>query len=79
MREKQVAFTQPYRQTLSGVVVTTKGAAHRFADLKGKKLGVVKGTVHQRYLHDKQKGVNVIEYDNDASALAALKEGNVNA
>ncbi len=72
MREKQVAFTQPYRQTLSGVVVTTKGAAHRFADLKGKKLGVVKGTVHQRYLHDKQKGVNVIEYDNDASALAAL-------
>ena len=30
-------------------------------------------------MHDKQKGVNVIEYDNDASALAALKEGNVNA
>lgn len=56
MREKQVAFTQPYRQTLSGVVVTEKGAAHRFADLKGKKLGVVKGTVHQHYLHDKQKG-----------------------
>ena len=79
MREKQVAFTQPYRQTLSGVVVTTKGAAHLFADLKGKKLGVVKGTVHQHYLHDKQKGVDVIEYDNEASALAALKEGSVNA
>ncbi|HHG8774925.1 TPA: arginine ABC transporter substrate-binding protein [Raoultella planticola] len=78
MREKQVAFTQPYRQTLSGVVVTAKDAAHRFADLKDKKLGVVKGTVHQHYLHDKQKGVNVIVYDNDASALGALKDGSVN-
>jgi arginine transport system substrate-binding protein len=36
MREKQVAFSHPYRQALSGVVVTAKDA-HTFADLKGKK------------------------------------------
>ena len=37
MREKQVAFSHPYRQALSGVVVTAKDAAHTFADLKDKK------------------------------------------
>lgn len=77
MREKQVAFTQPYRQALSGVVVTAKGAAHHFTDLKGKTLGVVKGTIHQHYLQDKQKGVNIQMYANSDDALGALKAGSV--
>lgn len=75
MREKQVAFTHPYRQELSGVVVTAKDAAHTFADLKDKKLGVVKGTIHQHYLRDKQKTVHAVSYESDGSALNALKEG----
>ncbi len=75
MREKQVAFSHPYRQALSGVVVTAKDAAHTFADLKDKKIGVVKGTLHQHYLRDKQKGVHAVPYDSDESALSALKEG----
>ena len=62
MREKQVAFSQPYRQELSGVVVTAKDAAHGFADLQGKKLAVVKGSVHQRYLRDKQKGIQTVAF-----------------
>ena len=75
MREKQVAFSHPYRQELSGAIVTAKDAAHTFADLKDKKLGVVKGTIHQHYLRDKQKAVHVQPYDSDESALNALKEG----
>lgn len=75
MREKQVAFSHPYRQELSGAIVTAKDAAHTFADLKDKKLGVVKGTIHQHYLRDKQKAVHVLPYDSDESALNALKEG----
>ena len=75
MREKQVAFSHPYRQALSGVVVTAKDAAHTFADLKDKKIGVVKGTLHQHYLRDKQKAVHAVPYDSDESALRALKEG----
>ncbi|MDU3717659.1 MAG: transporter substrate-binding domain-containing protein [Klebsiella michiganensis] len=75
MREKQVAFSHPYRQALSGVVVTAKDAAHTFADLKDKKIGVVKGTLHQHYLRDKQKAVHAVPYDSDESALSALKEG----
>ncbi|HBZ4248543.1 TPA: transporter substrate-binding domain-containing protein [Klebsiella aerogenes] len=77
MREKQVAFSQPYRQELSGVVVTAKDAAHGFADLQGKKLAVVKGSVHQRYLRDKQKGIQTVAFDSDSDALAALKSGEV--
>jgi arginine transport system substrate-binding protein len=57
MREKQVAFSRPYRQALSGVVIVNKDVAHTFADLKAKKVGVVKGTLHQHYLRDKQKAV----------------------
>ena len=75
MREKQVAFSHPYRQALSGVIVTAKGAAHTFADLKDKKIGVVKGTLHQHYLRDKQKAVHAVPYDSDESALSALKQG----
>lgn len=75
MREKQVAFSHPYRQALSGVVVTAKDAAHTFADLKDKKIGVVKGTLHQHYLREKQKAVHAVPYDSDESALSALKEG----
>ncbi|STS87784.1 ArtI [Klebsiella variicola] len=55
MREKQVAFSRPYRQALSGVVIVNKDVAHTFADLKAKKIGVVKGTLHQHYLRDKQR------------------------
>lgn len=62
---------------LSGVVVTAKDAAHGFADLQGKKLAVVKGSVHQRYLRDKQKGIQAVAFDNDSDALAALKSGEV--
>lgn len=36
MREKQVAFSRPYRQALSGVVIVNKDVAHTFADLKAK-------------------------------------------
>ena len=32
MREKQVAFSRPYRQALSGVVIVNKDVAHTFAD-----------------------------------------------
>ena len=38
MREKQVAFSRPYRRVaLSGVVIVNKDVAHTFADLKAKK------------------------------------------
>ena len=77
MREKQVAFSRPYRQALSGVVIVNKDVAHTFADLKAKKIGVVKGTLHQHYLRDKQKAVQAIPYDDVASALAALKAGEI--
>ncbi|HCQ9073698.1 TPA: transporter substrate-binding domain-containing protein [Klebsiella pneumoniae] len=77
MREKQVAFSRPYRQALSGVVIVNKDVAHTFADLKAKKVGVVKGTLHQRYLRDKQKAVQAVPYDDVASALAALKAGQI--
>ncbi|WP_447317201.1 transporter substrate-binding domain-containing protein, partial [Klebsiella pneumoniae] len=68
MREKQVAFSRPYRQALSGVVIVNKDVAHTFADLKAKKVGVVKGSLHQRYLRDKQKAVQAVPYDDVASA-----------
>jgi len=78
MRERRVAFTQPYRQQLSGVVVSAKNSAQGFADLKGQKIGVAKGSLHQRYLHDKQKQVNVVAYESNEAAFSALKEGSVN-
>ena len=77
MRERQVAFSLPYRGELSGVVVTAKGAAHRFADLHGKKIGVVQGSVHQRYLRDKQQGISAIPYPSNDAAFSALKDGSI--
>lgn len=62
---------------LSGVVIVNKDVAHTFADLKAKKVGVVKGTLHQRYLRDKQKAVQAVPYDDVASATAALKAGQI--
>lgn len=56
---------------LSGVVIVNKDVAHTFADLKAKKVGVVKGTLHQRYLRDKQKAVQAVPYDDVASARRA--------
>lgn len=38
---------------------------------------MVKGTLHQRYLRDKQKAVQAVPYDDVASALAALKAGQI--
>lgn len=38
---------------------------------------MVKGTLHQHYLRDKQKAVQAIPYDDVASALAALKAGEI--
>lgn len=37
----------------------------------------MKGTLHQRYLRDKQKAVQAVPYDDVASATAALKAGQI--
>ncbi len=78
-RKKKVAFTNKYYQT-PAKFVCKKGAMDEFsrANIKGKKVGVQRATIHDRYLTDNYgKDVEVKRYATQDEAYLDLVAGRV--
>lgn len=86
-RKKQIDFTRPYSTTPSWLVgpestfKNTHTLNDSFAALKGKTLGVQRGTIQQIIADNKfrPKGVNVKEYDTDDNLKIDLEAGRLDA
>ena len=76
-RQQVVDFTDKYYSTPSRIVVKTGTAFTDLASLKGKKIGVLKGSTQEKYAMGelKTKGVNVIPYEAQDQVYLDIKSG----
>ncbi len=78
--KEKVDFSNPYFSTVQCIISKDSQAFDTLEDLKGKKIGVQKGTTGWKLISDaiesgelKDSGAEVIAYDNGAIAFTALK------
>lgn len=76
-RKKVVDFTDKYYNTPSGIVVKTGTAYTGPASLKGKKIGVLKGSTQEKYAMGELRpaGVNVIPYEAQDQVYLDIRSG----
>lgn len=72
--EKQVLFTKPYFSN-SVLFIALKGSLIDSTALKGKKVGMLNDTSHQKYLSDKHQEINIIPYYNYQNLILDLNNG----
>ena len=81
-RKEKVDFSATYFSTVQSIISTEDEAFSTLEDLKGKKIGVQKGTTGWKMVSDaiesgvlKDTGAEVVPYDNGPMAYTALKSG----
>lgn len=77
-RAKLVDFSDAYFLA-SQKVIAKKGAVGSLGDLGGKKIGTAKGSAWEFNLRTKVPGATVVPFDKGASALEALRKGEIDA
>jgi polar amino acid transport system substrate-binding protein len=79
-RAKTVAFSNPYGVIRSVVFGAKSAMIKEPKDLVGKKIGVTRGTTQEPQLvATAPKGTEIIRFDDDATSIAALGSGQVDA
>lgn len=79
-RKKSVNFTDTYYRSGAQIFVAEDNQAIKsVADLKGKKIGVVKASTYKELALQNTEKENVIEYDSDITALMDLPTGRLDA
>jgi His/Glu/Gln/Arg/opine family amino acid ABC transporter permease subunit len=91
-RGKQVSFSAPYYANAQVMIVkagaaqsTSPGAAgarRKLAsaeDLKGKRIGVLLGSMHDRYATEHYAAENVLQYKSPSDLMLAVKTGKIDA
>ena len=74
-RSQKVDFALPYMKVALGVVSSEKALITDVAQLKGKKLIVVKGTTAETYFSHKHPEINLVKFDEYQEAYDALLDG----
>lgn len=78
-RKKNLAFSDPYYDSLQSILVPEGSDIAGIEDLSGKKVGVQQGTTGEAYAHENAAGAEIISYPSDAELFPALKAGNIDA
>lgn len=79
-RALSIAFSNPYGGHKSVIVAPKETEIKSLADLKGKRVGVPRGTAHEKILSSANiPGMQLIRFDDDSTTLNALVAGQVDA
>lgn len=79
-RALSVAFSNPYGGHKSVIIASQGTEIKSLADLKDKKVGVPRGTAHEKVLSSANiEGMELIRFDDDSTTLNALVAGQVDA
>ncbi|MCO6549116.1 MAG: transporter substrate-binding domain-containing protein [Gilliamella sp.] len=78
-RQKQVDFTKIYYDDSSIQFVTLKDTLTSLDQLKGKRVGLQKGTTYPKYLSDKFPDMKAVSYDSYQYAILDLKAKRIDA
>ena len=79
-RALSVAFSNPYGGHKSVIVAPNDTEIASLQDLAGKRVGVPRGTAHERVLSGAGiEGMELVRFDDDSTTLNALISGQVDA
>jgi len=78
-RQKAVAFSDKYYQTPARLVAKAGSNLQVPAGLKGKKIGVQRSTIHDRYASDMFKGAEIVRYTKQDEVFLDLAAGRIDA
>lgn len=79
-RQQVIAFSQPYYYSPARLVMRADAKVDITpAGLQGKRIGVERGTIHERFLAEQFKGSQVLRYATQDQAFLDLKSGRLDA
>lgn len=78
-RQANLAFSDPYYDSLQSLLVPTGSDVASIDDLAGKKVGVQQGTTGETYASENAPEAELIQFPSDAEMYAAIQAGNVDA
>jgi polar amino acid transport system substrate-binding protein len=79
VREKNLDFSDPYFEATQALLVSDDSDLDSLADLKGKKLGVQQSTTGEEYARAHADGVELVQFEDLALLLTAVRTGQVAA
>jgi polar amino acid transport system substrate-binding protein len=78
-RVKHLQFSDGYYDSKQSLLVPDGSSITSIDDLKGKKVGVQKGTTGKDYANEHATGASIVDFPSDAEEFQALKAGQVDA
>ena len=78
-RQRVIDFTTPYRWGASDVIVAKDSTIKKIADLDGKTLATLKGSVQAKWFEDHMPGVKTLRMNSAADALQTFRQGRADA
>jgi polar amino acid transport system substrate-binding protein len=78
-RQRVIDFTTPYRWGASDVVVKKDSPIKKIADLNGKTLATLKGSVQAKWFEDHMPEVKTLRMNSAADALQTFRQGRADA
>ncbi|GGJ79755.1 transporter substrate-binding domain-containing protein [Pseudomonas matsuisoli] len=78
-RERVIAFSKPYRWGASDVLVRKDSGIDSIADLNGKTLVTLKGSVQAKWFEDRRPEVKTLRMNSAADALQTFRQGRADA
>lgn len=79
VREKDVDFSVPYHRSVTVVVTKLGSEISNFEDLKGKIVGVEKGTTYEEYLKENHNTTEITSMEKFSDLLKALNDSKFEA
>ena len=78
-RQRVIDFTTPYRWGASDVIVAKDSPIKKIADLDGKTLATLKGSVQAKWFEDHMPNVKTLRMNSAADALQTFRQGRADA
>lgn len=78
-RQRVIDFTTPYRWGASDVIVAKDSQIKKIADLDGKTLATLKGSVQAKWFEDHMPSVKTLRMNSAADALQTFRQGRADA
>ncbi len=78
-RKANLAFSDPYYDSLQSILVPEGSDIASIEDLAGKQVGVQQGTTGATYAAEKAPEAELVQFPSDAEMYAAIQAGNVDA
>lgn len=80
VRQNQILFTRPYlRSAFSLATSTSRNDIHTLADLRGKRLALVKNIGIEQMLRDRYPEIKIVHVGNESQLLSSVTSGDADA